>query len=158
MKSIEEYMEVYDGDFNSKFSRVLAGAGILLWFSGWLCLLWYLPDEPIKNWLGDRQFANWATVLIVVLLIYYGSESFTLTFGSGFFLLGSLLGVSWLIFNSSLDLIALTGSLLGSGAFLLILSRVISGSLKNIYRELTFLPLLPVWIIYHLYRWLGLSF
>lgn len=157
--SIESLVEKYDEGLSSKMWRILRGAGIVSAFLGWLCLLWIVPDGLIRSWLGeDREFANWATVVCVLILFYYGSESFSLTFAGGFFMLGCLLGIRFLFQLNMVSVQMLIGIFFIVGYALLFATRISNGSAKTFYRDFLFLPVMPVWIFRFIYRWMGISF
>ncbi|MDH5379221.1 MAG: hypothetical protein OEW75_00110 [Cyclobacteriaceae bacterium] len=157
MKSIELFVGKYDEDHPTVFPKIIRLFAVLFLNFGVLALLWQLPDTLIRSWMGDREFANWATVYSVLLIIYYGSESFSLTFGGGFFMLGSLFVTQRLSMMFPEDLLIVSGILIGVSAFFFLIGRLISKSLKNFLNDIIYLPIQPVWVLSYLYRWIGLS-
>lgn len=156
MRSIDLFLQKYD-DHQSLLTKLIRTIAIVAIQLGFLGLLWSLPDGPIKSWMGDRLFANWATVYSVLLIIYYGSESFSLTFGGGFFMIAGLFSTQQIFFKLNPYFPLITYSLLAGGIFLFILGRILSGNIKKLGNDLIFIPIQPVWILSYLYRWMGLS-
>ena len=156
MNSIDYLVQRYDADHTNIISRAFRLMGILSMNFALFCFLWSLPNGLIISWLGENPYANWATVYAVLMVIYYGSESFSLTFGAGSFLLGSIVGTFRIMYYYG-DPLMPGLILLGSSALFFVIGRLISKSMNKLYRDITYLPIQPVWIINHLYKLIGIS-
>ena len=155
--TISNLVEKYDEGLAPAYLKVLRGVGIVFAFFGWILLLWTVPDGLIKDWMGNREFANWSLIFSMLILFYYGSESFYLTFAGGFFLLGNLLGARALLYVESVPYEYFMAGFLGGGYLLLLLVRMIAGTAKAFWREVAFIPVMPVWIFRFLFNWMGIS-
>ena len=158
MAPIETLVERYDKGHSSKFNRGLHIIGIILFNLGILSLFWAIPNGPVVSWLGPHQFANWATVYSVLMIIYFGSQSFSLTFAGGIFYQGGLFAISYLV---NLDLFAfpaLIGMLLISGLILMLIGHLVEGNFREIKKDIIYCIIAPTWIFRFIYSWLGVGF
>lgn len=158
MKSIEELVEKYDEGHSTGLNRLLHVLGILLSTIGLLAFLWSLPSDPIISWLGDHPFANWATVYAVVMIIYYGSQSFSLTFAGGIFFEGCLFLLDYIQGLDVMDFNYIIGGLLLSGFILMGVGHAIQGNIGDIKKDLGYFLISPIWIFRFVYKWAGVSF
>ena len=158
MAPIEEIVEGYNEDHTSRLNRAFHILGILIATIGLLSFLWYLPAGLIKSWLGDHPFANWATVYAVIMIIYYGSESFSLTFAGGVFFQGLLFLIDFLEGQSFLSFEQLITIELTSGFALMFLGHAIQGNIRAFRKDLVNFLVAPVWLFRFVYRWLGVPF
>ena len=156
--SIEQLVETYHEGHKSRINQILHVIGIVLATLGFLALLWMIPSGLIKSWLGDHPFANWATVYAVLMIIYFGSESFTLTFAGGLFFQGGLFAIDFFETQSYLPFEWVVAGLLASGFIFIFLGHLIQGNIREFKRDLIYFPITPLWIFRFIYRWFGISF
>ncbi len=158
MAPIDEIIERYNGGIMTRFNRVAHILGVLLSTVGLMAFLWHLPSDIIKSWLGNNYYANWATVYAVLMIIYFGSESFSLTFAGGFFYQGCLFLIDFLETEQFLPMNQVITILLSSGFILMLLGHIQQRSPGLFKKDLTHFIISPVWIFRFIYRWFGISF
>ncbi|MDH5602671.1 MAG: DUF962 domain-containing protein [Cyclobacteriaceae bacterium] len=143
---MENYLDQYDLDHAAKANVVLHILSIPLLYIGLMGLLWLLPDDLIKSWMGDLPFANWATVFAILMLVYYGSESFSMTFPTGGFLLGCLFLVNRIsLFMPEYFQIIMAVTFI-SGIMLMLTGHLIEGNTRAMGNDFKYFMITPAWI------------
>ena len=143
---MENYIDQYDQDHETKVNVVLHLLSIPLRYIGFMGLLWLLPDDLIKSWMGDSPFANWATVFAILMLVYYGSESFSMTFPTGGFLLGCLFLLNWLSLLTPEHFQTIMAVTFFSGIFLLLTGHLLEGNARAVGNDFKYFMITPAWI------------
>ncbi|MDH5398547.1 MAG: DUF962 domain-containing protein [Cyclobacteriaceae bacterium] len=156
MKKIEDLVAIYDQGHNHTLNIILHIIGILCIYFGLIGMLWLVPDALIKGWMGDREFANWATVFAMLLLVYYGSESFSLTFAMGALLLGCLLLTQKLQAIQPAFFMEINVALFSGGILLQALGHMIEGNRSAFKRDISFVFLMPAWMFSLAYSRFGI--
>jgi uncharacterized membrane protein YGL010W len=120
-------------------------------------LIWSIPNGILLN-LVNHPFATWATVVLIVVLIYYMTLSFSLMIGMAVFsiiclYLASLLA-QWEVaplWLSSIVIfvVAWIGQFYGHN---------IEGKKPSFLKDVQFLMIGPAWLIHFLYRKIGLPY
>lgn len=114
----------------------------------------FLPDS--MPFLGS--FANWATIALVLVLIYYVSLSVPLTLGMLFFsaLCLALANFLNLAFPGKLWLISL-------GIFVIawivqFVGHKIEGKKPSFFKDIQFLMIGPAWLMHFIYKKIGVAY
>ena len=153
---MENYIDQYDLDHEVKSNVALHIISIPLLYIGFMGLLWLLPNDLIKSWMGDRPFANWATVYAIVMVVYYGSESFSMTFPTGGFLLGCLFLVDRIIIFTQNHFPIIIVIIFLSGIILLLIGHIIEGNIRALLKDFKYFIITPAWIFRFIFRKFGI--
>ncbi len=143
-----EYGESHQNRINKKIHWVCVPA---IMFS-LLGILWSLPFPVIIS-----PFINWATVLIILSLIYYFFLSWKLAIGVLFSSLFMILILQWMDgFSVPLWQIAIAIFIAAwIGQFV---GHHIEGERPSFFRDIQFLLIGPVWLLADVYKKINLSY
>jgi len=145
---LNEYSEGHQNRVNKNIHRVCVPAIVF----SLLGILWSLPF-PIKI----SPLVNWATVLIVLSLIYYLFLSWKLAIGMLFSSLFMILILRWMDgFSVPLWQIAIAIFMVAwVGQFI---GHHIEGKRPSFFKDIQFLLIGPVWLLADVYRKFNLSY
>jgi uncharacterized membrane protein YGL010W len=118
-----------------------------------------IPASPLRLLLGERSpFANWATVGLVLVMLYYFSLSVTLTAGMFLFSLFCLMlcdfftklniAPLWLI-CLIIFVVAWIGQFYG---------HKVEGKKPSFLKDVQFLLIGPAWLMHFIYKRLGIPY
>lgn len=143
---IERCVEIYQESHAGKINIAFHVLGFLFCYLGILSLFWSIPNGIIVQWLGDNPYANWATVFTVIMIFFYGSESFNLTFVSGI-ILPCLLWVITQIIQYGINLLFIGGGFLVVAFTLFIVGHIFDRniSFKELGSDIKYLLFMPAW-------------
>ena len=146
---LNEYSEGHQNRVNKKIHWVCVPAIVF----SLLGILWSLPPFPIKI----SPLVNWATVLIVLSLIYYLFLSWKLAIGMLFSSLFMILILRWMDgFSVPLWQIAIAIFMVAwVGQFI---GHHIEGKRPSFFKDIQFLLIGPVWLLASVYRKIHLSY
>ena len=145
---LNEYSEGHQNRVNKNIHRVCVPAIVF----SLLGILWSLPF-PIKI----SPLVNWATVLIVLSLIYYLFLSWKLAIGMLFSSLFMILILRWMDgFSVPLWQIAIAIFMVAwVGQFI---GHHIEGKRPSFFKDIQFLLIGPVWLLADVFRKFNLSY
>jgi len=154
---IDKIVDQYSSTHKKMGGIALHIPGIVLLYFGVMGLLWVVPNELIVKWAGNNEYAKWSLVLVILMVLVYGSMSFYLTFAIGLFMFGQLVAVEW-VFNNYPEYFmqAVVGSVIG-GFLLIVASNALEKCLKNTILDLKRVAFGPAWMFGLLLRQLGIS-
>jgi len=114
----------------------------------------FLPES--LPFLGS--FANWATVVLILVLIYYLSLSVPLTVGMLFFSLFCLALANFLNIVSSGKLWAISLGIFVVAWIIQFVGHKIEGKKPSFFKDVQFLMVGPAWLMHFIYKKLGVSY
>ncbi|HMQ00453.1 MAG TPA: DUF962 domain-containing protein, partial [Cyclobacteriaceae bacterium] len=86
MRKIDELLAEYGESHQNATNKAIHWVCVPLIFFSVVGLIWSIPNHIVQNWLGPgNPYANWATLTLVVVLVYYITLSFTLGLGMALF-------------------------------------------------------------------------
>jgi len=122
-------------------------------------LIFSIPPGPLPELLSFMgNFANWATIVLVLVLIYYLMLSFPLSLGMLFFSAMCLAVADFinLVFPGKLGFISLVIFLIAW--VLQFYGHKIEGKKPTFLRDLQFLLIGPAWLMHFIYKKWGLAY
>ncbi len=114
----------------------------------------FLPDA--LPFLGS--FANWATVSLVLVLIYYLSLSVPLTVGMLFFSLLCLALADFLTIVTSGKVWAISLGIFVVSWIIQFVGHKIEGKKPSFFKDVQFLMIGPAWLMHFIYNKLGVPY
>ena len=158
MRKIDQLLSEYGESHQNATNKLIHWVCVPLIFFSVVGLIWSIPNGFLHQLLGAGAFVNWATVVLVAVLIYYVSLSFPLTLGmllfSGFCLwlanVISGLGLAplWAI-SLGVFLLAWIGQFYG---------HKVEGKKPSFFKDLQFLLIGPAWLMHFIYKRLGIKY
>ncbi|UZD24296.1 DUF962 domain-containing protein [Algoriphagus halophytocola] len=159
MRKIDALFQEYGMSHQNSTNKMIHWVCVPAIFFSIVGLIFSIPAEPLVElmpFLGN--FANWATVTLFLVLIYYLTLSMPITLGMLFFsaMCLALANFIQLIFPGKLWLISLAIFIISW--FLQFYGHKIEGKKPTFLRDLQFLLIGPAWLMHFIYRRLGLSY
>lgn len=159
MRKIDMLLDEYGQSHQNATNKLIHWFCVPAIFFSVVGLIFSIPVGPLPEllpFLGN--FANWATIILVLVLIYYVSLSGPLTLGMLFFsaLCLALANFLSLTFPGYLWAISL-------GVFILawiiqFYGHKIEGKKPSFLKDIQFLMIGPAWLMHFIYKKWGLSY
>lgn len=159
MRKVDELFQEYGSSHQNSTNKLIHWFCVPAIFFSIVGLIFSIPSDPLKEYLPFLgSFANWATVALVIVLIYYLMLSSPLTLGMLFFsaLCLAVANFIHLMLPGKLWMISL-GIFLISWAFQFY-GHKIEGKKPTFLKDLQFLLVGPAWLMHFLYKKYGFSY
>jgi uncharacterized membrane protein YGL010W len=159
MRRIDALLAEYGESHRNATNKAIHWICVPLIFFSIVGLIASIPSQPVQGFFGEgNPYANWATVVMVLVLIYYVTLSIPLTLGMAFFSLLclflariiSLTNVAplWLI-SIVIFVVAWIGQFYG---------HKVEGKKPSFLRDIQFLLIGPAWLMHFIYKRLGIPY
>jgi len=149
-------------DWLEQYGRGRAGfaSGWLIWICvpvtviGLTGLIWSLP---VPAAFDDSVVLNWGTLFLMAAVVYYFIVSINLAFGVLPFIVFDVLAVTWLD-GLEVPLWSISGVALTLAVSAQLVSEHLRGRPVQVFRDLQYLMLGPLWLLAAVYRRLGIPY
>jgi uncharacterized membrane protein YGL010W len=158
MRKIDELLEEYGESHQNETNKAIHWICVPLIFFSVVGLIASIPSEFVQRFLGEgNPYANWAVVVMILVLIYYVSLSVPLSFGLFLFALACLYAARlisqsmaplWLV-SIIIFVVAWIGQFYG---------HKVEGKKPSFFKDLQFLLIGPAWLMHFIYRKLGIPY
>jgi len=159
MRKIEALLNEYGESHQNHTNKFIHWICVPLIFFSVVGLIWSIPSGILQNLLGGvlGNWANWATITLAVVLVYYISLSWQLAIGMLLFTLFctwmanqiALIGLQvWLV-----SIIVFTFAWIGQ-----FYGHKIEGKKPSFFKDLQFLLIGPAWLMHFIYKKVGLKY
>jgi uncharacterized membrane protein YGL010W len=159
MRKIDELLAEYGESHQNHTNKTIHWICVPLIFFSVVGLIASIPSGVVQRVLGEgNPYANWAVVVMVLVLIYYVSLSIPLSFGMLLFallclylvrLIGqSALAPLWLV-SIIIFVVAWIGQFYG---------HKVEGKKPSFFKDIQFLLIGPAWLMHFIYRRLGIPY
>ena len=158
MRRIDELLAEYGESHQNATNKTIHWICVPLIFFSIVGLIASIPSGFVQNISEGNPYANWATIALVVVLIYYVSLSIPLSFGMLLFgvlclFVARLLAESdiaplWLI-SIIIFVVAWVGQFYG---------HKVEGKKPSFLKDVQFLLIGPAWLMHFIYRKLGIPY
>jgi uncharacterized membrane protein YGL010W len=158
MRRIDQLLSEYGESHQNKTNKSIHWICVPLIFFSIVGLIASIPSGFVQQILGvGNPYANWATVVLILVTIYYVSLSIPLSIGMVLFTLLCLF-VARLIAGtgSSLWMVSIIiFALAWIGQFY---GHKIEGKKPSFFKDLQFLLIGPAWLMHFIYKRLGIPY
>jgi uncharacterized membrane protein YGL010W len=159
MKKIDALLSEYGESHQNGLNKTIHWICVPLIFFSIIGLIWSIPAEVLKNLVpAFGAYANWATLLLILTLIYYLSLSAPLFLGmivvvTGFSMLANWVDSSvsaplWMV-SAVIFVLAWIGQFYG---------HKVEGKKPSFFKDLQFLLIGPAWLMHFIYKKLGIPY
>lgn len=159
MRKIEQLFQEYGESHQNPTNKSIHWVCVPLIFFSVIGLIYSIPPGPMESLsflLGN--FANWATLVIAIVLFYYLSLSLTLALGMFFFCAICLALANLISIISPIPLWAISLLIFAIAWVFQFLGHKIEGKSPSFLKDLQFLLIGPAWLMHFIYRRVGLSY
>jgi uncharacterized membrane protein YGL010W len=154
MRKIDQLLSEYGESHQNVTNKTIHWICVPLIFFSVVGLIAAIPSGFLRNTFGP--YANWATITMILVLIYYISLSIPLTVGMGLFAFLclylansiSIFAPLWLV-CIIIFVVAWIGQFYG---------HKIEGKKPSFLKDLQFLLIGPAWLMHFIYRRLGIPY
>lgn len=158
MRKIDALLSEYGESHQNKTNKAIHWICVPAIFFSVVALIASIPSGFLNSILGNSSFTNWATVVLVLVMIYYLSLSVTLSIGMLLFSVVCLYLVSLVVTNIAMPLwqvaliifvVAWIGQFYG---------HKVEGKKPSFFKDLQFLMIGPAWLMHFIYKKLGIPY
>ncbi len=159
MRKIDQLLSEYGESHQDHTNKIIHWICVPLIFFSVVGLIASIPSQGVQRFLGEgNPYANWAAVVMILVLIYYVSLSIPLSFGMMLFgvlclyLVKMIVQINiaplWLV-SLIIFFIAWIGQLYG---------HKVEGKKPSFFKDIQFLLIGPAWLMHFIYRKLGIPY
>jgi uncharacterized membrane protein YGL010W len=159
MRKIDQLLSEYGESHQNATNKAIHWICVPLIFFSVVALIFSIPSGLVQTVLGEGNvYANWATITMIVLMIYYVTLSIPLSIGM--FLFGTLCLVIakniMQLYVAPLWAIALIIFVVAwIGQFY---GHKIEGKKPSFFKDLQFLLIGPAWLMHFIYKKIGIPY
>ncbi len=160
MRPVDSLFHIYGESHQNPVNKAVHWVCIPLIVFSLMGLLTAIPSGFLSGWLPESvaPYLNWATVFLLVTILYYIRLSLPIAAGMGLFSLACIAGNVWLAQHVALPLWQ-TSLLIFAGAWVgQFVGHKIEGKKPSFLQDLQFLMVGPAWLIHFLYRKAGIGY
>jgi uncharacterized membrane protein YGL010W len=158
MRKIDALLSEYGESHQNETNKAIHWICVPLIFFSIVGLIASIPSGMLQNFMGESPYANWATVLLVLAVIYYVSLSISLSIGMMIFSAGCLtlanfiaqtnVAPLWLI-CIIIFVVAWIGQFYGHN---------VEGKKPSFLKDVQFLMIGPAWLMHFIYKKIGIPY
>ncbi|WP_224998148.1 DUF962 domain-containing protein [Cesiribacter sp. SM1] len=160
MRKIDALLSEYGESHRNSLNKTIHWICVPLIFFSIVCLLWSIPAGPLNNMFTGTAaaFANWATLLLLITLVYYLVLSPALFVGMLLFSVLCLMG-AWQLEQANIAplwaialvifVVAWIGQFYG---------HKVEGKKPSFLKDVQFLLIGPAWLMHFIFRKLGIGY
>ncbi len=159
MRKIDALLSEYGESHQNETNKLIHWICVPLIFFSVIGLIASIPSGILQSFMGgENPYANWATMLLALALIYYVTLSFTLSLGMLLFSVVCLVGVNWI---QGLGLAPLWAVSLGIFVLAWIgqfYGHKVEGKKPSFLKDVQFLMIGPAWLMHFIYKKIGIPY
>lgn len=159
MRKIDALLEEYGESHQNHTNKLIHWICVPAIFFSIVGLIFSIPAGFLEEGLPFLgSFANWATVALVFILIYYLSLSATLTLGMLLFSALCLAFANFLSINYPGYLWLISIGIFVLAWIVQFVGHKIEGKKPSFFKDVQFLLIGPAWLMHFIYKKLGLAY
>jgi uncharacterized membrane protein YGL010W len=158
MRRIDALLAEYGESHQNETNKAIHWICVPLIFFSVVGLVASIPSEVVQNFLGANPYANWATVVLVLAIVYYVTLSIPLSLGMMLFSALCLFGVNYIV---QLNVAPLWAVCLGIFVLAWIgqfYGHKVEGKKPSFFKDLQFLLIGPAWLMHFVYKKIGIPY
>lgn len=158
MRKIDALLSEYGESHQNETNKAIHWICVPLIFFSIVGLIASIPSGILQNFMGESPYANWATVLLVLAVIYYVSLSISLSIGMMIFSAVCLtlantiaqfnVAPLWLV-SIIIFVVAWIGQFYG---------HKVEGKKPSFFKDVQFLMIGPAWLMHFIYKKVGIPY
>ncbi len=158
MRKIDLLLSEYGESHQNVTNKTIHWICVPLIFFSVVGLIASIPSGLVQSIFGEgNPYANWATVALILAIVYYLTLSITLT-------LGMILFASLCLFVA--EEVSATGTpLWAASLFIFVIAWIgqfyghkVEGKKPSFFKDLQFLMIGPAWLMHFVYKKLGIPY
>lgn len=158
MRKIDLLLTEYGESHQNSTNKAIHWICVPLIFFSIVGLIFSIPPIFVEELLGrGNPYANWATVVLVIVICYYVTLSLPLTVGMALFGLLCLM-VSNLITAAGLPLWLVSIAIFVVAWIGQFYGHKVEGKKPSFFKDIQFLLIGPAWLMHFVYKKLGIPY
>jgi uncharacterized membrane protein YGL010W len=158
MRRIDALLAEYGESHQNETNKTIHWICVPLIFFSVVGLVASIPSGVVQHFLGANPYANWATVVLVVAIVYYVTLSIPLSLGMMLFSALCLVGVNYI---TQLNIAPLWAVCLGIFVLAWIgqfYGHKVEGKKPSFFKDVQFLLIGPAWLMHFIYKKIGIPY
>jgi uncharacterized membrane protein YGL010W len=158
MRKIDALLSEYGESHQNETNKAIHWVCVPLIFFSVVGLIASIPSAMLQSSMGESPYANWATVLLVITIIYYVSLSVSLSVGM---MLVAVICLTLINFINQLNIAplwiicAVIFVLAWIGQFY---GHKVEGKKPSFFKDVQFLLIGPAWLMHFVYKKIGIPY
>ena len=159
MRKIDQLLSEYGESHQNPTNKTIHWICVPLIFLSVVGLIASIPSGAVQSMLGhDNPYANWAAVVLILVLVYYVSLSIPLSFGMMLFGALCLVVVNYIarleiaplwVVSLVIFFVAWVGQFYG---------HKVEGKKPSFFKDVQFLLIGPAWLMHFIYKRIGIPY
>ena len=159
MRKIDQLLSEYGESHQNPTNKTIHWICVPLIFLSVVGLIASIPSGAVQSMLGhDNPYANWAAVVLILVLVYYISLSIPLSFGMMLFGALCLVVVDYIarleiaplwVVSLVIFFVAWVGQFYG---------HKVEGKKPSFFKDVQFLLIGPAWLMHFIYKRIGIPY
>jgi uncharacterized membrane protein YGL010W len=155
MRTMQQWLDEYGESHRHPTNKTIHWICVPAILFSVLGLVWLIPMPQFAAALGP--WINWATLLMILAVIYYLLLSPPLALGMAIIALAMFAAIHWLERAVTFPLWTLFAGIFVAAWIGQFIGHEIEGRKPSFFKDLQFLPIGPAWLLSDLYRHLGIG-
>ena len=159
MRKIDQLLAEYGESHQNSTNKTIHWICVPLIFLSVVGLIASIPSSMVQSILGENNpYANWAAIVLILVLIYYVSLSIPLSVGMMLFGVACLFVINFIV---QLDIAPLW--LVSLGIFVVawigqFYGHKVEGKKPSFLKDVQFLLIGPAWLMHFIYKRVGIPY
>jgi len=159
MRRIDELLAEYGESHQNATNKAIHWICVPLIFFSVVGLIASIPSGPIQALLGEgNPYANWATVVLVLVTVYYVTLSIPLSIGLVLFALVCVFLTNLIITLNVAPLWAVSLGIFVVAWIGQFYGHKVEGKKPSFFKDVQFLMIGPAWLMHFIYKRLGIPY
>lgn len=159
MRKIDQLFTEYGESHQNATNKVIHWICVPLIFFSIVGLIASIPSQVVQSVLGDgNPYANWAAVLLILVLIYYVSLSIPLSVGMMLFAALCLIVSNYIVRKTSAPLWSVSLVIFFIAWIGQFYGHKVEGKKPSFLKDIQFLLIGPAWLMHFIYKRLGIPY
>jgi uncharacterized membrane protein YGL010W len=160
MRELDQLLETYGESHQNAINKAIHWLCIPAIVFSLMGLLASIPSGAISAWLpaAYQPYFNWATVFLLVSVVFYLRHSLTISIGMILFSVACIIGNVWLAQNIHMPLWQISLIIFAAAWVVQFIGHKIEGKKPSFLDDIKFLMVGPAWLLHFIYKKIGLKY
>lgn len=159
MRKIDQLLAEYGESHQNSTNKTIHWICVPLIFFSVVGLIASIPSEAVQSVLGyGNPYANWAAVVLIMVLIYYVSLSIPLSVGMMLFGALCLVVVNMIVRSTTFPLWAVSLIIFFIAWIGQFYGHKVEGKKPSFLKDIQFLLIGPAWLMHFIFKRLGIPY
>ena len=159
MRRIDALLSEYGESHQNETNKAIHWICVPLIFLSVIGLIASIPSGAVQKIMGEgNPYANWATVLLILIIVYYASLSVLLTIGMMLFSVACLMIVNMIVRIDIAPLWLVSVIIFAVAWIGQFYGHKVEGKKPSFLKDIQFLLIGPAWLMHFVYKKIGIPY